>query len=586
MFQLSLNLSNGGREGRRNSSLSYRALTRAFDANSSRLYNRLSYRKVFNAFSKPFAAVTLLAFLFVGCGGSNDDETRGNCKAGFDCKVSFYDANLDFNGSISVPINSVINIAQLKNDLDLNATALYLASSTTDRIDETSYKVNKNVNFYAIPKVYEIWTETNLNAAHDHLDQNRSYIMFNNINLTGATLDASAGWKPIGSYYLTGTGINPFTAIFNGNGYKITNLWINRPTNPVGLFSHINNAKIRNLGVEINSGKGGVRGGDRVGGIAGQVENNSSITNCYSTGDVGETSSYSYSVGGIAGYVDNNSSITDSYSTGNVSGKYEHVGGIAGYVNNNSSITNSYSTGDVSARGEVGGIAGNVYNNSSITNSYSTGDVSATSTGDIGGIAGDVGYSSTITNSYSTANVSGTSASYVGGIAGNVHRSSTIANSYSTGNVSVSGTSNGHVGGIAGATRYSSSITNSYSTGNVSGTSYVGGIAGDIDSSTIKNNATINQKISGSSTVNRIVGYIYSGTSENNFALNDILGSFSKASVLANNGTSKSIAELKLQSTYKSGLGWKFGNDKDNPWVWEAFGGYSYPTLYWQTVAP
>ncbi|MDR2034597.1 MAG: hypothetical protein LBP89_08210 [Helicobacteraceae bacterium] len=69
------------------------------------------------------------------------------------------------------------------------------------------------------------------------------------------------------------------------------------------------------------------------------------------------------------------------------------------------------------------------------------------------------------------------------------------------------------------------------------------------------------------------------------------LGSFSDEDDLANHGIDKSDSDLKSQSTYSNatgadGLGWKFGNDKDNPWVWDAFDDYYYPTLYWQTVEP
>jgi hypothetical protein len=49
-------------------------------------------------------------------------------------------------------------------------------------------------------------------------------------------------------------------------------LWINRPsTEYVGLFGYIQNAQIRNLGVEIDNSKDGVKGLYIVGGIVGYV---------------------------------------------------------------------------------------------------------------------------------------------------------------------------------------------------------------------------------------------------------------------------------------------------------------------------
>ncbi|MDR2033152.1 MAG: hypothetical protein LBP89_00735 [Helicobacteraceae bacterium] len=74
------------------------------------------------------------------------------------------------------------------------------------------------------------------------------------------------------------------------------------------------------------------------------------------------------------------------------------------------------------------------------------------------------------------------------------------------------------------------------------------------------------------------------GTVINNFALDTMIanlgGGFENAGVLANHGTSKSIDEFKSQSTYESGLGWKFENDKDNPWKIDE--SVSYPYLYWE----
>jgi hypothetical protein len=122
-------------------------------------------------------------------------------------------------------------------------------------------------------------------------------------------------------------------------------------------------------------------------------------------------------------------------------------------------------------------------------------------------------------------------------------------------------------------------IKNQHSTGNVSaidsyyiaGGYYVGGIAGEsVSSSTIRNNAAINKADNGLYDVNRIVGYISSSTLDNNFALDTITtnrdGSFSNTGYSTYHGTSKTNSELKSQSTYESGLGWRFGNNDANPW--------------------
>ncbi|MDR1911961.1 MAG: hypothetical protein LBQ52_06420, partial [Helicobacteraceae bacterium] len=453
--------------------------------------------------------------------------------------VSFYDHQLDFIKTIHA--EGTINPTEL-----FGGIAVWYVAEASDWT--TEHTLTGDIRFYNAPRVHEIFTEADLDNARNNLTHN--YIMFNDIELTSATLgeDGGDGWNPIGYNYS-----HSFTGIFNGNGYAVRNLWINRPsTNYVGLFGSANvGARIRNLGVEIDNSKGGVKGKNYVGGIAGYVYG-SSITDSYSTGDV---SANSY-IGAIAGYVYNNYSFSSS---------------------NSISITNSYSTGDVSGASGVGGIAGYVYNSSysssiSITNSYSTGSISGTGNY-VGGIAGYVyissSYSSSIsiTNNYSTGNVSG--ASGVGGIAGYVYHSNTYA---------------------------SISITNSYSTGSVSGTSDVGGIAGYVTGSrsTIKNNAAINQEINGSANVNRIVGNISGGDVQNNFALDAMTtnggGTFSNASDLAYHGTSKSDSDLKSQATYSSaingngnsGLGWRFGNNDANPWKIDAGKNNGYPYLYWQ----
>ncbi|MDR1911547.1 MAG: hypothetical protein LBQ52_04280, partial [Helicobacteraceae bacterium] len=157
--------------------------------------------------------------MFVGCGGGGSSGGGGDNPppTSSEYLVSFYDANLDSNGSIRVQANSSIDIARLKSELNLNAAALYLANDTTDRINNASYQVTQNVNFYAIPSVQEIRTEGQLAAIRtDYKTLNGDYILMNDITLTSATLDDSAGWHPIGDDLALAYS---FRGIFNGNGY-------------------------------------------------------------------------------------------------------------------------------------------------------------------------------------------------------------------------------------------------------------------------------------------------------------------------------------------------------------------------------
>jgi uncharacterized repeat protein (TIGR01451 family) len=224
------------------------------------------------------------------------------------------------------------------------------------------------------------------------------YYLANDIDCSGI-----ANFKPIG------TSSSKFTGTFDGKGYKITNMYINRPsTNYVGLFGYTaTGSEIKDVGLEeVN-----VSGKRYVGGLVGV--NMGPITNSYSSGSV---SGYSH-VGGLVGY--NYGPITNSYSSGSVSGS-SRVGGLVGFVNLGT-ITNSYSSGSVSGDSYVGGLVGFV-NLGTITNSYSSGSVSGSSR--VGGLVGR--NDGTITNSYSSGSVSGSSR--VGGLVGLNY--GTITNSY------------------------------------------------------------------------------------------------------------------------------------------------------------
>ena len=259
--------------------------------------------------------------------------------------------------------------------------------------------------------------------------------------ILGADIDLkNEEWTPIGDYS-TNTSYQ-FRGIFDGNGHKISNLKIDNPTADYqGLFGRISGAEIKNLSLE----GGQVEGNRYTGGLVGEIYNNSTINNSYSTGSVTGQGNYT---GGLVGMNNSSSTITCSYAIGEVMGQGTHTGGLVGY-NSNSIITNCYSTGSVSGGNYTGGLVGVSNNNSTITNSYSTGSVTG-------------------------------QGSYTGGLVG-YNKNSSITNSYSTGSVAGQGE---RTGGLVGGNIDNSSIKNSYSTGDVSGQGYTGGLVGLIFSST------------------------------------------------------------------------------------------------------
>ena len=219
----------------------------------------------------------------------------------------------------------------------------------------------------------------------------------NKATYTVSDYDASDdnGWDSIGKpvRFISSVRIPaaPFNAMFDGNGYTISNLMINRPTgNSVSLFgATASNAKIANLGLlDVN-----VQGRSSVAGLV--SFNGGTITNSYATGLVTGTSR---SVGGLVG--SNSDTIRNSYATVSVSGPLSNIGGLVG--SHSGMITNSYATGIVTgtgtgiSAGNIGGLVG-VNNNGTITNSYARGEVRA-AVATIGGLFGR--NTGTITRSY------------------------------------------------------------------------------------------------------------------------------------------------------------------------------------------
>jgi hypothetical protein len=89
----------------------------------------------------------------------------------------------------------------------------------------------------------------------------------------------------------------------------------------------------------------------------------------------------------------NNSSIINCYSTGEIIGN-NNVGGMVGTAENNIMILNSYSISAVSGAFSTGGLVGSLWNNCSIQNCYAVESVNG-GDGSVGGIVGFAGNSST-----------------------------------------------------------------------------------------------------------------------------------------------------------------------------------------------
>jgi hypothetical protein len=221
------------------------------------------------------------------------------------------------------------------------------------------------------------------------------WVLTADINATEtSTWNAGSGFSPIGTMatYFTGT--------FDGKGYEISNLYINRPGEDfVGFFGISENSTISNFKIDAE-----VTGNDYVGVLTG-ASGTCSIVDC----DVIGTVQGNDNVGCFAG--ESFACIIDDCDvTGTVQGN-NYVGGFTGissdslkYCTSSVEVTGHYSVG-----GLVGGyLSADIFENT-VLYCYATGTVTATGTGGnihVGGLVGEHTAGSII-NSFCTGAVTG-----------------------------------------------------------------------------------------------------------------------------------------------------------------------------------
>ncbi len=234
--------------------------------------------------------------------------------------------------------------------------------------------------------------------------RDKCFIQIGDIDLDVSPWNANEGWIPIGT-----TGL-PFCGRYDGNGYKIKNLFIDSNAEYIGLFGYLRNAEVINVAV-IDAE---ITGTGTIGGLAGrnryrQIEEDedstpdvdrraySRITNCYTTGNI-TSLNISSGTGGLVG-INDDGAIQNSFSSVNVTGD-SSLGGLVGKnfggLLGGGSIRNSFSTGSVIGANEIGGLVGRNHTLEFIYRCYSSGYVygSGVSIGGLIGLnQGPVGYS-------------------------------------------------------------------------------------------------------------------------------------------------------------------------------------------------
>ena len=230
---------------------------------------------------------------------------------------------------------------------------------------------------------------------------------------------SGAGWQPIGTLS------RAFTAIFEGNGKTISNLFINRPTGThIGLFGRLTKTSpIRRLGLV----GGSVTGLTNVGSFAGSSQrtyrpsqpNNGGIYKSYSSVDVTGGPGFEARVGGMIGLLHEGRVMEKCYYTGTVrgSGANSEVGGLVGA--SNGSVNDCYFAGDVentqdSANNLLGGLVGKNLVAAAIRDSYSIGRTAQSTVSDSGGGLTGHNDSASVHNSYWNTETTGQAVSRKG----------------------------------------------------------------------------------------------------------------------------------------------------------------------------
>jgi len=253
---------------------------------------------------------------------------------------------------------------------------------------------------------YKISTPDDLALIVKDAYSTKHFVQTNDIDLTEYLDTCSSttemGWLPIG---INGS---PFNGSYDGAGFKIKGLWIERPSmEGAGLFGYASDYTIKNLTIEIPDGKT-VTGGTSVGAVCG-FASFGQIINCKVSGTIrGESE-----IGGIAGI--NWGTIQSCSVNAIINASKGTCGGICGRAANRSWIVFCQANSIVTGGDRVGGITGmSDMGNTIVFNSFSSGTV--TGKAYVGGLLGYGDNTARLCNSYSLSKITGDS--LCGGIAG------------------------------------------------------------------------------------------------------------------------------------------------------------------------
>ncbi len=294
--------------------------------------------------------------------------------------------------------------------------------------------------------------------------------------ITDISLVDYTNWQPLGhdtNGLKTGCQGASFSGTFEGNGFGISDLIINRPNEDcVGLFGSIAKySEIRNLRLSTEA----VIGKNFVGGLMGGGDE---LARIHSFSVVaGEVSAMGDAVGGLVGWGESIQIHSSSVVVGEVSGAGDAVGGLVGYGKLAQIVSSSVVAGEVSGTGDS-----------------------------VGGLVGWGGLTQIVSSSVVVGELRGTGKS-VGGLAGQGKE----ARIYSSSAVADEVSGNSRVGGLVGQGEEAWVYSSSAVADEVSGTDDVGGLVGDGPKSRIHSSSVVVGEVRGSSRVGGLVGHFSFG---------------------------------------------------------------------------
>ncbi len=201
----------------------------------------------------------------------------------------------------------------------------YTATATMSALSESKQNAVKG-GFYSISSTEE------LQKFRDYVNmgyntQEVTFFQTADIVVT-KTVDS---WTPIGD-----DDDNAFKGVYDGQGYVLTDIYINKIKNAQSLFGYVDdtNALIKNVGV-----MGLVDGGDNCGGVVG-VLTRGTVANCWFGGEMISKDR----IGGIVGKADD-AQILNCANFATISGD-SHIGGIVGSCSSSTTIKYCYYPND------------------------------------------------------------------------------------------------------------------------------------------------------------------------------------------------------------------------------------------------